>query len=248
MNIRNAWQTCKQLLGLFYIVIRYENRMPLPDNYDNRAKYILPFEGVWTVANGGATQELSHSWDMYTQRFAYDFFIMDENGNTYNGELENPKSYYCYGLNILAPADGTVVHVEERCKDSIIDGKKAHCNSHHLCGNHIVIKHADDEYSFIAHLMNDSITVKIGDLVTQGQYIAKCGNTGNSFEPHLHFHLQNKKSFFTSIGLPIEFTGIAAQSNTNSHLFTPLKTQRDYIEISGKKYIGRGMDVENMMR
>lgn len=36
-------------------------------------KYALPFSGEWVVANGGVTEKNSHSWEIPTQRYAYDF-------------------------------------------------------------------------------------------------------------------------------------------------------------------------------
>ena len=247
MNISNIWQRCKQALGAGYIFLRYKDKLPLPENYSCKVKYALPFEGLWTVVNGGVTRDFSHSWDTLTQRFAYDFLVIGEEGKTYRGKLEQPTNYLCYGLNILAPADGTVVHVESGCIDSIIDKEgNAHCNSRHICGNHIIIKHAKDEFSFLAHLMKGSIKVKTGDSVKQGQIIAKCGNTGVSTQPHLHFHLQNKRSFYTSLGLPVEFDGITAQPKENYHVFDSRKKQNTFMEISGTKYIGRGQEVGNV--
>lgn len=40
------------------------------------------------------------------------------------------------------------------------------------------------------------------------QVIAKCGNTGNSSKPHIHFHVQDGPEFFTSAGIPIVFRDI----------------------------------------
>ena len=240
------FQIIKQFFGLLYLIVRYEDNMPLPENYVCMARYILPFEGMWVTVNGGVTEDMSHSWDILTQRFAYDFIVIDESGSTLAGDMENPADYYCYGLDIIAPADGEVVHVEDRCADSIIDKDgNAHCNSRDLCGNHIVIKHAEGEFSFLAHLMQGSIAVKVGDVVAQGQRIAKCGNTGNSSQPHLHFHLQNKKSFFTSIGLPIEFTSIEARACEVYHILDPREAQGGFVEVAGRKYIGRGLEVRN---
>jgi murein DD-endopeptidase MepM/ murein hydrolase activator NlpD len=245
MNIHFIGQALLQIFGLMYAAIRHESRMPCPSSYKCKADYILPFEGTWVVVNGGVTEEFSHSWDIYNQRFAYDFVILDEHGKTHHKELTNPQNYYCYGLKILAPANGTVVHIENRCDDSRIDGKKAYCDSRHIAGNHIVIKHADDEFSFLAHLKKGSIVVKKGDVVTQGQHIASCGNTGNSSEPHLHFQLQNSKSFFTSVGLPIEFKNVSARLIENYNKLDPRPTPNAVMNISGKTYLSRGFEVAN---
>ena len=41
-----------------------------------------------------------------------------------------------------------------------------------------------------------------GESVAAGQLIGRCGNSGNSSEPHLHFHLQTTPELGTGEGLP----------------------------------------------
>ncbi len=52
-----------------------------------------------------------------------------------------------------------------------------------------------------------------GDTVKQGQVIGRCGHSGHSSEPHLHFHLQDTPSLFSSMGLPIRFQGLQMIDN-----------------------------------
>jgi murein DD-endopeptidase MepM/ murein hydrolase activator NlpD len=80
-------------------------------------------------------------------------------------------------------------------------------------GNFVIIKHHDKEYSFIAHFRLDSINVKKGQKVIQGQVIGLCGNSGHSTEPHIHFHLQDSANFWIATGLPIKFTKFEALTN-----------------------------------
>jgi hypothetical protein len=44
-----------------------------------------------------------------------------------------------------------------------------------------------------AHLQPKSIRVKVGDVVTPGMELARCGNSGRSPTPHLHFQIQRSK-------------------------------------------------------
>ena len=56
-------------------------------------------------------------------------------------------------------------------------------------GNMILINHGDGYKTRYAHLLDKSITVKVGDYVEGGQTIGKVGSTGNSSGPHLHFEV-----------------------------------------------------------
>ena len=55
-------------------------------------------------------------------------------------------------------------------------------------GNFIAIDHGNGLATAYAH--NSRLLVKEGDVVTQGQVIAKSGNTGLSTGPHLHFEVR----------------------------------------------------------
>lgn len=41
--------------------------------------------------------------------------------------------------------------------------------------------------------------------MSAGQYLGLCGNSGLSYAPHIHYHLQNSATIFTGDGLPIQF-------------------------------------------
>jgi len=111
-----------------------------------------------------------------------------------------------------------------------------------ILGNYIVIRHAEHEHSMLAHLQFDSIWAELGSKVTRGQKIARCGNTGNSTEPHLHFGLQSKKGFLGD-GLPIHFTDICAEPYPNYAEIDPRPTET--IENTDTTFITRGMIVWN---
>jgi murein DD-endopeptidase MepM/ murein hydrolase activator NlpD len=56
-------------------------------------------------------------------------------------------------------------------------------------GNMIVLKHAGEVSTVYAH--NSKVLVRKGQVVKQGQVIARSGNTGRSRGPHLHFEIRS---------------------------------------------------------
>lgn len=219
MNFTIFLQSLKQMWGIIAIEYKYQGKLPNIENYQSKVKYSLPFEGKWYVANGGITQETSHSWEVPTQRYAYDFIKLDIDGNSFCGNETEAEAFYCYGQNILAPADGTVVEVlTGKPNSKITPSRAATCAANDIRGNYLLICHADNEYSLLAHLKPDSILVSEGQFVRRGEKIAQCGNSGNTSEPHLHFHLQAGKSFYSSAGLPVRFENIKIEKSPHDEL------------------------------
>jgi murein DD-endopeptidase MepM/ murein hydrolase activator NlpD len=56
-------------------------------------------------------------------------------------------------------------------------------------GNMVLINHGDGYKTRYAHLLEGSITVRIGETVEGGKTIGRVGSTGNSSGPHLHFEV-----------------------------------------------------------
>ena len=87
------------------MAVRYNGKEPDKRKGASQEEYALPFEGAWTVVNGGVDKETSHSWGVLTQRYAYDFVVLDDEGRNCPPDADpaDPASYYCYGLPVLAP-------------------------------------------------------------------------------------------------------------------------------------------------
>ena len=176
--------------------------------YETRAVYTLPFEGEWLLCNGGATPETSHSWDVLGQRFALDFVQANDAFERHTGRGTRAADYLCYGQDILAAADGTVVRLESRVRQAFLGWGICDFTARSFVGNHVLIEHAEGEYALYAHLIRGSVTVAPGDRVTRGQVIGRCGHSGHSTEPHLHFHLQDSGELWEGMGLPVRFSGL----------------------------------------
>jgi len=67
------------------------------------------------------------------------------------------------------------------------------CKAKDIRGNYIALKHGEIEFSTAAQLMPGSVTVALGPKVVRGQVTAKCGYSGNTSEPHVHFQLNDLK-------------------------------------------------------
>lgn len=240
-NFRIIYQGVLQLFGIPFIHIAHFSKLPNKENYRCKAKYQLPFDDEWLVANGSFEKELSHSWSIPTQRYAYDFLIIDDDGNTSKGDKTVLESYFCYGKNILAPADGVVIEIGSKFSDSKTFGDGTFDESvKDIRGNYIVTKHAHGEFSFIGHIRPQSIMVEEGQRVKSGDIIARCGNSGNTTEPHIHFHLQDGVSMFLSAGLPIEFVNISAKKLSNDSL------NQESLSYANIHYIQKGQIVSNL--
>lgn len=175
----------------------------------NRSAFRLPFEGEWTVGWGGRTVEQNYHAANATQRFAMDLLVTKE-GKSHAGDGKALSDYYAWGQRILAPADGTVVAAVNGAED-IPPGPPAKPGSGNPAGNHVVIDHGSGEFSLLAHLQKGSVKVKPGETVKAGQMLGLCGNSGNTSEPHLHIHLQDRAEFpGAAEGLPMAFTDFLA--------------------------------------
>ena len=188
--------------GQYYARVRNFVQPAAATGSETDERYRLPFSGEWLVVNGGVTRATSHSWGMLNQRYAYDFVKpTDEMPDKPQSGGRSLESFPAFGQPILAPADGTVIRVREGERDYGSPGTGAvdmRCRD--IRGNHVLIQHRPDEFSLLAHLRAGSVAVAVGERVRAGQKIGECGNSGHSTEPHLHFHVQDRRSFYTACG------------------------------------------------
>jgi murein DD-endopeptidase MepM/ murein hydrolase activator NlpD len=173
---------------------------------------------------GGDTKELNRHHDTQNQRYAFDFLIADERGKTHRGEGKANEDYYAFGQKILAPADGVVTDVITGVRDN----EPRSMNPYSILGNTVIIQHREHEVSVLAHFKNGSIAVKPGDKIKKGRLLGLCGNSGNSSEPHLHYHLQNTPILQDATGIKCYFENIAVADAdkiaTQKH-YSPVKDE-----------------------
>ncbi len=169
--------------------------------YPVRLPFGAPGDGSWYTVWGGTNAARNYHVVSPTQRNAYDFLLMRD-GRTLAGPADTLASYHCWGQAVLAAADGVVTEAVGDLPDQAI-GASDRANP---SGNHVVLRHAADRHSVVAHLQKGSVTVTVGDSVRAGQPIGRCGNSGNTSEPHIHFQLQTGATFAQGgVGVPSAF-------------------------------------------
>lgn len=189
--------------------------------YATKARLRLPFAGVWWVSQGGPTEAQNHHSAAPDQRHAYDLVIW-QGGDTHQGDGARNEDYWAWGQPILAPAAATVVEAQDGIADN---APQKQTNLVHPFGNHVVLDLGHSEFAVLAHLQKGSVQVRPGEKVRLGQRLGLCGNSGNSSEPHLHFHLQDRALLLNeALGLPLAFTDYIADGQPVSR-GTPVQGQ-----------------------
>lgn len=200
------------IIAIILLTISSCSKEDLPDaaeskylNYETKTVLELPFDDEWWVFWGGRNVSENYHAAYKNQRFALDI-VQRVNGKTHTGNGSQNEDYYCFGKRLNAPGSGKIVTVVNDLEDNI----PGQFNRDFPAGNYVVIDHENDEFSFIAHFKKGSILVAVGDVVVKGQELGKAGNSGNSSEPHLHYHLQTAEGQFDGEGLPAQFSNYYA--------------------------------------
>jgi len=167
------------------------------------AQYRLPFDNdsQWTLANANWDDPTSGHGDapMSGQAYAFDF--------------PHPK-----GGDVRAARGGHVILVVNDIDFNVPNLKKEgvpkddpRLDPKFGGGNVVLIKHdLDDGDNTVAaydHLTKGSVAVAVGQKVNQGDSIAKSGDTGNAYGPHLHFDVREHWTSPTDLGptVPVHF-------------------------------------------
>jgi murein DD-endopeptidase MepM/ murein hydrolase activator NlpD len=208
-----------KIIGLLFLPHTAEK--PVPEK--NETILSLPFKGRWLVFWGGDTKELNLHHDTANQRFAFDFLGVNDQGKTRKDQSQGNEDYFAFGREVLAPADGNVTDVINGVRDNV----PGSMNPYSALGNAVFIQHSEQEVSVLAHMKLDSIKVKVTDKVKRGQIIGLCGNSGNSSEPHLHYHLQNTPIIQDGTGIKCYFEKVIVSDGSDK------KAKMNYSPIKG---------------
>ncbi|MBA4141130.1 MAG: peptidoglycan DD-metalloendopeptidase family protein [Segetibacter sp.] len=223
---------CERRLYSLYISLTNNNKInglllqPYTPNYlprlkRNATELILPFSNLWSVLWGGDTKELNYHVEVPVQKGAFDFIVIDSTGKAYKKDSKANEDYYAFGKDIIASCDGEVVLVVDGVKDNV----PGYTNPMFVTGNTVMLKTDKEEYFLYAHCKKHSIVVKEGQKVKQGQLLGQCGNSGNSLQPHLHFHIQNVEDLNIATGAKCYFDTILVNGVLKTD-YSPIKNER----------------------
>ena len=198
--------------------------IPLASNV-TKTELTFPLAGTWWVATG-ASFHTGHRWAI-PEEFALDLIKVDGDGKTHRGDGTKFTDYYDYGAKIIAPAAGKVVmaitgesedakalrqsnETQEAYFARLLGDQAARMERGlpGIIGNGVVIDHGNGEYSVLAHMKPGSVKVATGDTVTKGQELGAVGSSGNSTEPHLHYHVCDKPDPLLCAGIPLAFSNV----------------------------------------
>ncbi len=188
--------------------------------YKNKNEHYFPIKKNAFIIWGGRKVEENYHVSVLNQRFAYDIAV-SRNNKLSKGDGTRNSDHYCFGSPVFSTSSGIVI----AAKEGVEENKLGKMNRKELMGNYVVISNGDGEYSFFAHLKNNSVKVKKGDTVTENTQLGECGNTGHSSMPHLHYHLQDDPKFEEGEGLPIHFKDIIVNEKVYDK-YEPLKNEK----------------------
>lgn len=195
----------------------------------NSVDLAYPFAGRWQVRNSPANRIPSHGTALFGLSYAIDFIPVDETGRSAAFTTrsvfrpEPPTAFVGFGRAITAPIAGTVIGIHDASPDhaayrgfpsvgyALTQRKRLREGLTSVLGNHVLIE--ADTHTGVAvivvlcHLQQASVTVEHGQQVTIGETLGRCGNSGNSTEPHLHLHALDGPDLVRSAAVPITFNG-----------------------------------------
>lgn len=161
----------------------------------------VPLEDEWFVLWGGRTWEDNKHSAVSDMRYALDLLQL-RRGAAVQGQRN--EEFPAWGQPVVAPADGVVVVAH----DGVADNAPNRPVGGNLYGNVLVLDHGHGEFSLLGHLQRGSLGVRVGDVVTRGERLARVGSSGMSTEPHLHYQLMDGPDWRTAHGLPVVFTDL----------------------------------------
>jgi murein DD-endopeptidase MepM/ murein hydrolase activator NlpD len=188
-----------------------------PVFYETATRLTLPLHGRMIVYDGHDFYAHHRRFDYLNpivrevtssnfMRYAYDLCSVNEHGDMFKGDEQKNEDWNCFGATVYSTGSGKIVALFSDMPDNrSFNPAELSTRPMVLYGNYIVIDHLNGEFSLFGHLKQASITVSIGEMVTQDRAIAQVGASGSANIPHLHYELRTGMDMRAE-GLPSYFS------------------------------------------
>ena len=152
--------------------------------------------GTYLVVNGGGNELLNAHLGLKGERyrpwrgqsFGVDIVKLDGAGLRARGILpSDPRKYAIFGQPLYAPCEGRVI----RAEDGAPEMRPPRADRVHMAGNHVILE-CGEAWILLGHMQKGTVRVYQGENVAIGDMLGRVGNTGNTGEPHLHIHAQQR--------------------------------------------------------
>ncbi|MGW4680937.1 M23 family metallopeptidase [Micromonospora taraxaci] len=201
----------------------------------------LPFRGRWIVENSPARRVPSHGTHAFGASHAIDFVAVRDGRTAPLHDwrtaftVEPVQRFYAFNQPVFAPAGGRVVSAQDgepdlvarrspfaRISYAVTQASRARQGARGLAGNHVIIELDDGgPYLVVAHLRCGTVAVRPGEMVTVGQPLGRCGNSGNSTQPHVHLQVMDHRDPFVAAGVPMLFQHYRVHHRDGTQHFVP---------------------------
>jgi murein DD-endopeptidase MepM/ murein hydrolase activator NlpD len=182
--------------------------------------------GPWVAGHGPANNSKHRRSPIlfmdqltFSQRFAFDFVLINKAGRGFTGSVSRNENWAGYGAEVLAVADGVVAATTDGASentplDNLFDKAIPTTDPKAQAGNFVALSIGRNAFALYGHLQPGSIRVKPGARVRRGRVIGLVGNSGNSGAPHLHFQVSDGPFLHDSNGLPFVFDSFELRGST----------------------------------
>lgn len=170
--------------------------------------------GPWYASDGCCDDDTHHRRGlvpvngdlMVAQRFAVDWYLLDDQHRTLVGDPTRLTSYLSYDQPAIAAADGVVVDTLDGLPETTALPQPPPIPPiADTVGNHVTVMVAPGVYLLYAHFRTGSVAVQRGQQVKRGDVLGHVGSSGNSTTPHLHFQVMTEPTFFPTDSTPYVF-------------------------------------------
>ena len=187
-----------------------------------------PLRGPWRALHSPTSRVPSHGTTMLALSHALDLLPVDERGRTAPIGLrallgtEEPDLFPGFGREVLAPAPGRVVSAVDGAEDhaarrglssvgyALTQRARLREGWAALAGNHVVLEidgPGPERCVALCHLQRGSVAVRPGESVRAGGLLGRCGNSGNSTEPHVHLQVMDAPDPTLARAVPFTLPG-----------------------------------------